>query len=668
MASAFEIESGSQDRDSLIHSNELQEPRRQARRGGQEGTREAKAILSAYVKIFLLLTTVILGLLVYRFGTGNESQSEFRGEMHVRKPLAPKDTFEWSKITIEFLDRVAAGRAQVDAQIRAIEEEWDVPNFPVFLETIHMPRNNFELQVNKFRLKLFDLSQNNDSSFVVGISGSSVTAGHDNYYSQSYAHVLEETLEPVFTSLQLHIEVRNRAMGNNPCMPYDLCMPTFFGRDLDVLTWEQSMFCGHDSRPVEAFTRSAFYMDQVKLPPTVIYLSSGTPFWEESDCDPVAAAQANKTTPMLHRGPLSTKELETLDLRERDYAGLVARQTYLSDFTFLHGKTSSIDEVYAGLPVLAQSVLGIQKFMCQGPYSPDFSKRGASGGNAWHPGVKGHRYRAHSLAYPLLKALAQAMDDFISRCQELKGQSRPASPHLAPYRNLRNGSITQQEAYGMSHPPPTTVTCDAKVCLNGEPKCYTDFLPRQDASPLQPASKYTGLLVAQLDNFLTRVASPTSLTGRVIGGNSLWTQELSFFDRHAVEKGEAAGLGYQDRKLILVSPANKTGAADAAISLRIQVSAENSARHGGIVWLCELQKGFLQYPDEFGDLDTEAIAAITLEHSGDGALSQTAPQYVPIIKTEDFCYELRDIKPGSHALTLWPRGTKRITLAYLITF
>jgi hypothetical protein len=710
MSSRFEVDGG--DDESLIAP--VERPSRQPvsrRESANQGEREVKMICSTYARLMVVMGAVVLGLLVYRFGTGNESQSEFRGEIHVRKPVTERDAFDWEKLSPAFLNRLATSREAVNAQLQAIEEEWDVKHFPFFLTTIHMPRSNYELQVNKFRLRLFDYSQANSSSkFVVGVSGSSVTAGHDNFYSQNYAHVLEDTLRPVFSAMDVSLDVRNRAMGNNPCMPYDLCMPTFMGRDLDVLTWEQSMFCGHDSRPVEAFTRSAFHMDKV---PTVMYLSSGTPFWEEQECDPDLMAAANKTAPVLERGPLSDEERNLLRLRGEDYAAIVDGQSFMKDFTFLQpvknsGVTDTIDGLYAGLPVAGQNVLGLGAYKCQGPFTADFSKRGAEGGNAWHPGVKGHRFRAHSLAYPLLKALSEAMDDFLVRFPEVGTAPAPATLHLAPFRNLRSASLATKAARALTRAPGTTVSCEKKICANGEPKCYTDFLPRQDALPLQPASQYGGLLVAQttnqwtsssssssstngpikgykssdtgrskssaMANFLEGIASPTSLTGQVVGSNSTWTQELSFFDRRAVEKGEAKGLGYQDRKLVLVSPANKTGFAEASISFKLQVSAENAALFGGIAWLCELQKGFLAYPEEYGDLDVEAIVAITLDgyhgtgEKGEDLFGRTAPQYVPISQTHDFCYEVEGLKSGHHTLTIWPKRHKRIILAYLITF
>ena len=46
-------------------------------------------------------------------------------------------------------------------------------------------------------------------------------------------------LLPLLSSLPPPSPVRNHALGNNPCYPYDACMSTHMGSDLDVLSWEQ---------------------------------------------------------------------------------------------------------------------------------------------------------------------------------------------------------------------------------------------------------------------------------------------------------------------------------------------------------------------------------------------------------------------------------------------
>jgi hypothetical protein len=51
--------------------------------------------------------------------------------------------------------------------------------------------------------------------------------------------VFSDTLAPAFASLGIPLHVRNHALGNNPCYPYDACVETHLGDDLDILVWEQ---------------------------------------------------------------------------------------------------------------------------------------------------------------------------------------------------------------------------------------------------------------------------------------------------------------------------------------------------------------------------------------------------------------------------------------------
>jgi hypothetical protein len=61
----------------------------------------------------------------------------------------------------------------------------------------------------------------------------------DNYFNESFPQVFSDTLAPVFVSLGVPLHVRNHALGNNPCYPYDACVETHLGDDLDILVWEQ---------------------------------------------------------------------------------------------------------------------------------------------------------------------------------------------------------------------------------------------------------------------------------------------------------------------------------------------------------------------------------------------------------------------------------------------
>lgn len=54
-----------------------------------------------------------------------------------------------------------------------------------------------------------------DRTFVVGVMGTSVTAGHDNYFNQSYPMVFESTMAQVLAAAGVRAEVRNNAIGGN---------------------------------------------------------------------------------------------------------------------------------------------------------------------------------------------------------------------------------------------------------------------------------------------------------------------------------------------------------------------------------------------------------------------------------------------------------------------
>ena len=520
------------DQENLILETSDQSPQRGQRRANNGSmVDETKYVCFGYLRIITLTLLVLVIGITYGWGSGNESLVEETGEISPKhiKPTVVEDLFDYARVMdAQFLERLDKTDEAIDKQIRAIEKEWDVEHFPILLTTIHMPKSSYDLQVNKFRLKLMDISQEASLgavSFVVGVSGSSVTAGHDNYYNQSYAAVLATTLASTFEALGVALDVPNRAMGNNPCMPYDICVPTFFGRNVDVLTWEQSMFCGHEPAPVEAFTRSAFHMTDAVRPPTIIFLSSGTPYWAPESCDPALAAAKNMTPPSSARGPLTDQERSALRLRDTHYSDVVSQQTYLQDFTFLRGRKGApvgaptVASLYADLPVFAQHVIGISDFKCQGPFSPDFSQRGASGGNPWHPGIKGHRFRAHSLAYPLLKTLKAAV---IEMRRVIRGGGEKG------LHAWRTSAIKTQDTQALIRAPPVSAACDAKYCLSGEPKCYTDFLPRHHAAPLLSAAAYSGRKVydhsrefessdTQHPHGSDGTLTDTSLSGRVVG-------------------------------------------------------------------------------------------------------------------------------------------------------
>jgi len=82
-------------------------------------------------------------------------------------------------------------------------------------------------------------------NWVVG--GHSAAAGHGNLLSQSYAGVIERTLQPVFQQFNVSMYGKNYAMGGTSSGPeIAMCMESIFGTDVDAITWDYGMLDGND--------------------------------------------------------------------------------------------------------------------------------------------------------------------------------------------------------------------------------------------------------------------------------------------------------------------------------------------------------------------------------------------------------------------------------------
>ena len=101
--------------------------------------------------------------------------------------------------------------------------------------------------------------QKQETQFLMIFGGSSVAAGHDNYYNQSFPFVCERRMKTVFDFLQIPLLVHNIAHGQNQCRPSNLCYNAMGGDNADWLGWEQSFNCGRDRGIFELMTRLAYW-------------------------------------------------------------------------------------------------------------------------------------------------------------------------------------------------------------------------------------------------------------------------------------------------------------------------------------------------------------------------------------------------------------------------
>lgn len=147
--------------------------------------------------------------------------------------------------------------------------------YQFFLGSATMSSSTWDLLKLKFSSNI--VSEN--SSFLMTFGGSSVTAGHDNYYHQAYPFVFERRMKSIFTALGVDLNVHNIAMGNNGCTPYGFCYEAQGGDNPDWIGWEQSFNCGKDTRVFEFMGRLAYWNK------AILFFSASGGF-SPTDCGP----------------------------------------------------------------------------------------------------------------------------------------------------------------------------------------------------------------------------------------------------------------------------------------------------------------------------------------------------------------------------------------------
>lgn len=246
---------------------------------------------------------------------------------------------------------------------------------------------------------------------------------------------------------------------------------------------------------------------------------------------------------------------------------------------------------------MGQTVMAAQTYKCRGPYSPHFGEKTPGNGAGWHPGRLGHKLRGDSLAYFLLKIFEDALDEVSSSCVFSTTHSQNGSMFHSPVADQMLAStltFLQQniDKRPLSAPP---VACFPEEC-SSDAACFTDYLPRASNNTLssQIVESMSHLSWNATSALVNVTPSPSTVS------LSNWTLELSFFDVKAVQKSEERGMGYMDRKYIFVSQGTGTH-----ISFRVIITAHKSS-----IWICECQKGFLQYPANMVDLDKGSIVLL----------------------------------------------------------
>lgn len=148
----------------------------------------------------------------------------------------------------EAKQKIEAAHRATATIMENVMNRWQIKEFPNFLKSVEMSETSWEVLKVKYLHKILtsitstvpnDQKIMESNKFTVSFLGSSVTAGHDSHFNVSVSEMTRLFMKPAFDAAGINFVVRNGAMGNNPCIPYDVCVKSFAGSDADLIQWEQ---------------------------------------------------------------------------------------------------------------------------------------------------------------------------------------------------------------------------------------------------------------------------------------------------------------------------------------------------------------------------------------------------------------------------------------------
>eukprot|EP01041_Mallomonas_annulata_P009611 gene9611-19976_t len=329
----------------------------------------------------------------------------------------------------KFKDGLAAAEKVADVAIDQIYKNWQIDKFPNFLKSCFMTKHSWDFLKLKFRQKiLIAESTKATQNFTICFAGSSVTAGHDSPFDKSFSVLTGTGMAPILKELNVNVNIRSAALGNNPCYPYDICIKTFCGIDADIVHWEQSYFCDFNRDHIstlEQFIRQSMTMESR---PIIIFADSATPNWHEKDCP-------NPIVPHT----VTTEEKDMLRASAQTIATEINKDQ--------HWIPSELAKAYKGASMQSWKHFHYNnEYKCQGPYHKDW-------------GVDHH-------SYFWLSAWRDSIADIL----------RSSSKESSSTENMMHDTTRHIESIIKAHPMPIQPVHKSNISDNI--RCYTDYEPR----------------------------------------------------------------------------------------------------------------------------------------------------------------------------------------------
>jgi len=362
--------------------------------------------------------------------------------------------------------------------------------------------------------KLLRAVVTDDRAFTVAFAGTSVSAGHDNWFNQSHPHAYERAFRPAFKAAGGELVVRNHAMGGNSITPSHFCAAAQldgFGpggaSDLDLAVYEFAMIANRDDCRFESFARSVLLLP--RNPAFMAYTTSGVGWRETTDEVPEKGKYGGPK--LLTKQTCNRKWVVEYYAAQGAHFGDLARLSHamghLPQFTSVQmmGEKAGprAKAIHGGAaPTRASVALGVED---DDAYNRGGSARTGGGGGGggggsgvderrrrlapYHPGPGAHAWQGQMLAHAHLGLLLEALDVAESAASKVLSDSGfvgggggPAAGEALVVLLEKRWDGGRGKGKHGSFPPP--IGCHEPYCGAGRAQCFSTYTPRAPAADL----------------------------------------------------------------------------------------------------------------------------------------------------------------------------------------
>ena len=233
-----------------------------------------------------------------------------------------------------------------------------------------------------------------DTKFVWATGGHSATAGHGNFYNESYTAYVQYALEGIFRSVDVELITRKYAMGGTAAgSELALCSKEIYGTDFDVLVWDFGMTDGNN------YWKQGWYNYRANLLPKQ---------------NPIHLA--------YHAGKRNSPRFTHADkLEKMGMAAIISDDDVISKAEEAMPDTLGMsDEKINALPEYVRNYKCGNEFEAGEPYCKSDKFRHVECADrkfqtSWHPGWKWHALMGYLASYYVIDVLYSAMDELATQ-------------------------------------------------------------------------------------------------------------------------------------------------------------------------------------------------------------------------------------------------------------